>query len=645
MNNVENLDQLFAPYMQAGANESLGELGITTSLHDAVDKAKAEDYSESLIAFSDLEDRLGADPSQSPAGLLESLAQAQTSVHEAMRHHPAIPDGLPALPPNPMESVAPVPIDSINFDALAEEYTNYFEQCEIRSEHVSTLAWYRNRLLRNKARYEEVAAQSNGVPWYCFGVIHGLECSFSFQKHLHNGDPLTARTTRVPDGHPESGSPPFPWEVSAVDALAIKKFGQDWSLPRLLHNLEAYNGFGYRPKRVPSPYLWGFSTHYIKGKFVRDHVYDPSAVSKQCGAAVILKLLENEGEIQIPRHQPAPAVPVPLPAPAPPPLAQNDGQAVEALVAALDSEPEPPREEVGVVDELRKLSESSPGLNNELAMLAANYRQGEELPHRVASRLSPDQLGEPEDFQSMGENVFERIIDENDLVPVTFLELGAQRQRSVARVVLTKPHSIYPPGRGWATGFMISPTLFLTNNHVISEPRFLKKIRIQFNYQLGLDGSETHTDSFLAVHDDAFHTNPSLDYTVVRLQPASGENPGEKWGFVELNDEVQFRSGHNFNIIQHPDGRRKEVALQNSQLQAVFNNAVHYTADTEPGSSGSPVFDNLWQLVALHHAGGEYDEHAGKWLTNEGIRIDRIVEDLRAHFQDKPMILDELGIA
>ncbi|MNR22399.1 hypothetical protein D3C85_1393480 [compost metagenome] len=133
-----------------------------------------------------------------------------------------------------------------------------------------------------------------GVPWFFIGIIHSLESNFHFGKHLHNGDPLTQRTVRVPAGRPVQGDPPFSWEASAKDALRMKGFDQqsDWSTARMLYRWEAYNGFGYRPRGVPSAYLWSFSTHYTKGRFVEDHVFDPNSVSQQCGAAVMLKALQ-----------------------------------------------------------------------------------------------------------------------------------------------------------------------------------------------------------------------------------------------------------------------------------------------------------------------------------------------------------------
>ena len=117
-----------------------------------------------------------------------------------------------------------------------------------------------------------------------------------FFKHLHNGDSLGALTTRVPAGRPPGWTGTGSWEDSALDAVRFKFKGiTDWSLPQVLYALESFNGFGYRPKGVRSPYLWSFSNLYTKGRFVADHVYDPEKVSKQVGAALILKVLEERG--------------------------------------------------------------------------------------------------------------------------------------------------------------------------------------------------------------------------------------------------------------------------------------------------------------------------------------------------------------
>ncbi len=308
----------------------------------------------------------------------------------------------------------------------------------------------------------------------------------------------------------------------------------------------------------------------------------------------------------------------------------------------------------GVVENLAQHASSVPEVvRGEIEIITSRLSALQNRPSLLKTKEFQYPKGEQADIPKAGTDtseVFERIIDERDFLPIWFLEQGVKVQRSVARVVLTKPHRGLLPGDGWATGFMVSETLFMTNNHVIPDLDFAEKIRMQFNYQRGADGIEQITESFFPVFDDVFRTNPALDYTLIRLRPTQPTNtseepiiPGKRWGFIPLNDSPSFREEQHFNIIQHPDGRLKEVTLQDNEIDKLFANVVLYKGDTEPGSSGSPVFDNVWQLVALHNAGGERDD-TGKWINNQGIRIDKIVEDLREHYQEQPEILGELGI-
>ena len=165
-----------------------------------------------------------------------------------------------------------------------------FHNMELTNWGFSTSRWYENRILSYLDRYKKVSRQA-GVPWQVIGIIHQLECSGSFTKHLHNGDPLWERTKQVPAGRPQSAT--WTWESSAVDALKYDRLDKvDWSdLEAALTAIEKYNGLGYERKGLPSPYLWSGTNFYTKGKYVRDGVYDPEAVSKQVGAAVLLKQL------------------------------------------------------------------------------------------------------------------------------------------------------------------------------------------------------------------------------------------------------------------------------------------------------------------------------------------------------------------
>jgi lysozyme family protein len=187
-------------------------------------------------------------------------------------------------------AAAVFPIVSTNYTDLRKEYARCYAKCTARPECRATVDYYVRRLRAGQNSYELVQA-ALGVPWAVVGVIHAMECGFNFSCHLHNGDPLAARTTHVPKGRPSAEEPPFTWLQSAVDALQLRGLNEvtDWSVPHLLFLLEAYNGFGYRRHGVPTPYLWSFSNLYSQGKFTQDGKFDAAAVSRQCGAALMLK--------------------------------------------------------------------------------------------------------------------------------------------------------------------------------------------------------------------------------------------------------------------------------------------------------------------------------------------------------------------
>lgn len=143
------------------------------------------------------------------------------------------------------------------------------------------------RIVSNKARYE-VVQKHLGTPWYVVGAIHYREASLSFNRHLHNGDPLSKRTVNVPAGRPTAHDGPFTWEESAIDALRDRKFSRTMSLDEILDGLEKYNGLGYFKKGLPSPYIWSWSNQYTKGKYVKDGKFDANFVDQQCGVAPLI---------------------------------------------------------------------------------------------------------------------------------------------------------------------------------------------------------------------------------------------------------------------------------------------------------------------------------------------------------------------
>jgi lysozyme family protein len=183
------------------------------------------------------------------------------------------------MPPSPQETAA-------GYRAL---YTRASNRADIATQARAVA----QKIIAQRAVYDVIAART-GVPVAFTGPVHNRESGLRMDCHLHNGDPLTARTVHAPAGRPATGKPPFTFIESAVDALtmpphALQNVGV-WSLERILYEAEKYNGWGYLGK-TNSPYLWAGTSEYTAGKYVADHVYDPAAVDKQLGCVPVLKAL------------------------------------------------------------------------------------------------------------------------------------------------------------------------------------------------------------------------------------------------------------------------------------------------------------------------------------------------------------------
>lgn len=249
-----------------------------------------------------------------------------------------------------------------------------------------------------------------------------------------------------------------------------------------------------------------------------------------------------------------------------------------------------------------------------------------EEPKRIIQRLNligrSDLL---EDLMTDKPFVKERILQANELLSSEFLALGARVRHSVGRI------SIHTPlGSGFGTGFLISPNLLMTNNHVLESETAAADSFIEFDLFSEGDGT---TYSFAP--NQFFITNERLDFTIVAIEPeGSGEPLGSRGWSPLIEGSGKALIGDPVNIIQHPRGRVQEVSFRmNKVVDRVGKDFLHYRTDTEPGSSGSPVYNDQWQLAALHHAGvpGKRDSKGNiiDWAANEGIRISAIVSFLK----------------
>lgn len=181
--------------------------------------------------------------------------------------------------------------------AVSQDYVRLF--LTLLPNDAKAIARQVGRIAAGQERYQVVANRLTNIPWFVIGLIHSLESDLDWQTHLHNGDPLSKRTTHAPRGRPALGNPPFSWEESALDALRYDGLDEwdDWSISGILYMLEKFNGAGYRSRGINTPYLWSGSQHYSKGKFVADGKFEAKAVSDQLGAGVLLHSLCVSGAV------------------------------------------------------------------------------------------------------------------------------------------------------------------------------------------------------------------------------------------------------------------------------------------------------------------------------------------------------------
>lgn len=275
-----------------------------------------------------------------------------------------------------------------------------------------------------------------------------------------------------------------------------------------------------------------------------------------------------------------------------------------------------------------------------------------------AERLIGDAVGSRAVRQAARtEGALERIIAENDLQPSLFLGRGTAIAESVGRVTL--------PGGGAGTGFLVGRRLLLTNNHVLPDATTAAGALIEFDFELGPDGRPETPSAFALDPDTLFLTDEEVDASLVAVAPASGVAAGDRYGWNRLRQQQgKIVIGEAANVIGHPSGRRKEIAVRNNRLLDQLEIFLHYEADTEPGNSGSPVFNDQWEVVALHHSGVPRTNAAGDlltadgtvwdasmgeaaiaWVANEGARISVVLARLGelAQAAGRTALLDELG--
>jgi V8-like Glu-specific endopeptidase len=295
------------------------------------------------------------------------------------------------------------------------------------------------------------------------------------------------------------------------------------------------------------------------------------------------------------------------------------------------------------------------GVDDRLHEIRERWEASEE--QRADARAAVDQrdlslVNPPEDLRERRDRLqrrhlrLEGIVDQDDSVWLSFFDCGLGAARPVGRVVeAPRRQPVVPIG----TGSLVTDRLLLTNHHVVRTPDDAAGLAVEFAYEYDEDGEPRKEDRWPLAPGDFFVTDPDLDYTLVAVTLRDGRPPGETHGCIPLIGQTgKAVIGEVLNVIHHPAGERKRVSLRFNRMVAEDDLWLRYESDTRAGSSGAPVFNDQWEMVALHHGGvratddegfeltrdgrrwtPEMGEDAVAYVGNEGARVSRIVRSLR----------------
>jgi Trypsin-like peptidase domain len=218
-------------------------------------------------------------------------------------------------------------------------------------------------------------------------------------------------------------------------------------------------------------------------------------------------------------------------------------------------------------------------------------------------------------------------------------------ERRVCRVELE--------GNAVGTGFLVGPDTVLTNWHVFEAAKNQgkgDKLGCRFDYELLPDGkvqpgqlvmlqagglidsSPYSVAEGTSTPDNPLPTAAELDYALLRLASRVGEQQveGVARGWIALPKAgLPLAADGPILIVQHPQGTPMKLAMDTQAVIGLNGNGtrINYRTNTDPGSSGSPVFTMDWDLVALHHSGDP------AWVNptyNQGVPIELVRQRIEA---------------
>ncbi len=296
-------------------------------------------------------------------------------------------------------------------------------------------------------------------------------------------------------------------------------------------------------------------------------------------------------------------------------------------------------------------------LENIIRSLAKQEDERHATPKQISQRRNTllRQIEDP----GAAETRLERILQGNELSDISYLSEGLLCARAVCRVVIRRGGAL----RGYGTGFLVAPGVLLTNHHVFPGVDDVRESIAQFEFERDIHGADVTPVEFKLRVTPAPICFKDLDLALVAVETRSADgHPLDQYGWLRLSPQSgKAFVGEYLTIIQHPNGERKQICVRENKLLKYSENGpyIWYQTDTVAGASGSPVFNNSWDVVALHHSsvprtkqvrgrdvwlarnGKPWTSDMGDdqidWMANEGVRVSRIVQFLQSQYPNDPL--------
>ena len=248
--------------------------------------------------------------------------------------------------------------------------------------------------------------------------------------------------------------------------------------------------------------------------------------------------------------------------------------------------------------------------------------------------LSPD-IDAISKWEDISDDTLEVLtMGRSTLLPVNFLAKGVQTSKAVGKVEIKVGSNRFNVGTGFLFKLENDDDLFfMTNYHVINSKTDIDKTKVIFDFELDIYGESIPSKSFKIDGNGPWYCSEVQEYDTTVFKLIDEQQELTKYGYIELK-EIGIDKNDFVNIIQHPGGEMKQISLYHNVVTNTDGRVVQYLTDTLKGSSGSPVFNSDWEVVALHHSGNVSKPEEprlpyGAKSRNEGIFINKIIDFIK----------------